>query len=190
MKTLFFNHSKKKAFAKMESRMDPDVEMIIPTLRIATKMSSKDDVIDFHGISDPIDQAYVLFSAIKRIVGVSKKKHSLTATLIPCTPFTRKLCGFETENFKEAVKYSVRIPEDQKRCNGTWDCVLGKNWDMIPCHESEGGDVLIKTMRFSENREFGMFTIRIQLVTCQGHYKSSNYRALCQNSPSAPTLHT
>ena len=66
--------------------------------------------------------------------------------------------------------------------------VLGRMWDLIPCYSSDGEDVLIKTMRFTENREFGMFTIRVQILTTQGHYKTSClYRELSQNVPSSNT---
>lgn len=175
----------------MQSRTDPDIEVRIPSTRILAQSSSKGEVMDFNSINNQIDQAFALFSAIKRVVGLSKTKHSLTATLVPCTPLTRKLCGFETENFKEAVKYSATNQEGQKWCNGTWDNVLGRKWDMIPCYSSDGEDVLIKTMRFTEHREFGMFTIRVQLLTTQGHYKTSNfYRDLTENVPASTSSAT
>ena len=162
IKKIYYDHQKRKACAFMQSRSDPDIEVRIPTIRVVTTTSSKGDVLDFNSLLEPMDQAYALFSAIKRMVGLSRKNHSLTATLVPCTPLTKKLCGFETGNLKEAVKYSVANQEGHKWCNGTWDTVLGRNWDMIPCHASHGEDVLIKTMRFTEHREFGMFTIRVQ----------------------------
>ena len=140
-------------------------------------------VMDFNSLLEPMDQAYALFSAIERMVGLSRKKHSLTATLVPCTPLTKNLCGFETGKFEKAVKYSVANQEGHKWCNATWDTVLGRNGDMIPCHASDGEDFLIKTMRFTEHREFGMFTIRVQLLTSQGHCKNSPYRDLIQNLP-------
>ena len=188
IKRLFYDHQRKKAFASMQSRIDPDIEVRIPSNRIVSKSSSKGEVLDFNSITEPIDQAFALFSAIKRIVGLSKNKHSITATLVPCTPLTKKLCGFKTNNCKEAVKYSVTNKEGMRWCNGTWDNVLGRMWDLIPCYSSDGEDVLIKTMRFTENREFGMFTIRVQILTTQGHYKTSClYRELSQNVPSSNT---
>ena len=183
IKKVYYDAQKRKACAFMQSRSDPDIEVRIPTIRVVTTTSSKGDVMDFNSLLEPMDQAYALFSAIKRMVGLSKKKHSLTATLVSCTPLTKKLCGFETGNFKEAVKYSVANQEGHKWCNGTWDTVLGRNWDMIPCHARDGEDVLIKTMRFTEHREFGMFTIRVQFLTSQGHYKNSQYRDLSRNVP-------
>jgi len=184
IKRVFYDHQKKKAFAIMQSRIDPDIEVRIPSNRIISKSSSKGEVMDFNSIDKPIDQAFALFSAIKRIVCLSKNKHSFTATLVPCTPLTKKLCGFETGNLREAVKYSATNEEGHKWCNGTWDNVLGSKWDMIPCYSSDGEDVLIKTMRFTEHREFGMFTIRVQLLTTQGHYKTTNfYRNLSQSVP-------
>ena len=95
----------------MQSRSDPDIEVRIPTIRVVTTTSSEGDVRDFKSLLEPMEQAYALFSAIKRMVGLSRKKHSLTATLVPCTPLTKKLCGFKTGNFKEAVKYSVANQE-------------------------------------------------------------------------------
>ena len=139
--------------------------------------------MDFNLLLENMDQAYALFSAMKRMMGLSRKKHSLTATLVPCTSLTKKLCSFETCNFKEAAKYSVANQEGHKWCNGTWDTVLGRNWDLIPCHASDGEDVLLKTMSFFDQREIGMFTIRVQFLTSQGHYKNSPYRDLSRNVP-------
>ena len=172
IKKVYYDVQKRKACAFMQSRSDPDIEVGIPTIRVVTTTSSKGDVMDFNSLLKPMDQAYASFSAIKRMVGLSRKKHSLTAILAPCTLLTKKLCGFETGNFREAVKYSVANQEGHKWCNGTWDTVLGRNWDMNPCHARDGEDVLIKTMRFTEHREFGMFTIRVQFLTSQGHYKN------------------
>ena len=180
---VYYDVQKRKACAFTQSGSDPDIEVRIPTIRVVTTTSSKGDVMDFNLLLEPMDQAYALFSAIKRTAGLSRKKHSLTATLVPCTPMTKKLCGFETGNFKEAVNYSVANQERHKLCNGTWDTVLGRNWNMIPCHASDGEDVLIKTMRFTEHREFGMFTIRFQFLTSQGHYKNSKNRDLSRNVP-------
>ena len=177
IKKIYYDHQKRKACAFMQSRSDPDIEVRIPTIRVVTTTSSKGDVMDFNSLLEPMDQAYALFSAIKRMVGLSRKYP------FPCTPLTKKLCGFETGNLKEAVKYSVANQEGHKWCNGTWDTVLGRNWDMIPCHASDGEDVLIKTMRFTEHREFGMFTIRVQFLTSQCHYKKCQYRDLSRNVP-------
>ena len=157
--------------------------MRIPTICVVTTTSCKGDVVDFNSLLEPMDQAYALFLAIKRILGLSRKKHSSAATLVPCTPLTKNLCVFDSGNSNEAVRYSVANQEGHKWCNGTWHTGLGSKWDMIPCHTSDGEDVLIKTMRFTEHREFGMFTIRVQLLISQGHYKNSPYRDLSLNVP-------
>ena len=98
----------------MQSRLDPDIEVRIPSNRINSKSSSKGEVMDFNDITEPIDQAFALFPAIKRIVGLSKNKHSITATLVPRTLLTKKLCGFEGNNCKEAVKNSVTNKEGMR----------------------------------------------------------------------------
>ena len=123
IKRLFYDHQKKKAFASMLSRVDPDIEVRIPSNGIVSKSTSKGEVIDFNAITEPIDHAFALFPAIKRIVGLSKNKHSITATLVPCTPLTKKLCGFESNKCKKPVKYSVTNKEGMRWCNGTWDNV-------------------------------------------------------------------
>ena len=153
----------------MQSRLDPDSEVQIPSNRIVSKSSSKGEVMDFNAIE---------FSAIKRIVGLSKNKHSITATLVPCTPLTKKLTI-------QSCQIQCHDQRGNGTCNGTWDNVLGRKWNMIPCYSSDGEDVLMKTMKFTEHREFGMFTIRVQILKTQGHYKTSYlYRDLSQNVPS------
>ena len=165
IKRRFFDHQKKKNFASMQNRIDSDIEKRIPPNRIVSKLSSKGEMMDFHSISEPIDQAFVLLSVMKLVVGLSKNKHSITATLVPWTPLTKKLYGFETKDCEEAVKYSVTNKEGMRWCNGSWDNVLGRKWDLIPCYSSDGEDVLIKTMRFTEHRDFGMFRICVQTLT-------------------------
>ena len=91
IKNVYYDVQKRKACAFMQSRSDPDIEVRITTIRVVTTTSSKGDVMDFISLREPMDQAYALFSAIKRMVGLSRKKHSLTATLVPCTPLTKKL---------------------------------------------------------------------------------------------------
>ena len=84
--TTFYDHEKIEAFASMQSRIDPDIEVRTSSNRIVSKSSSKGDVMDFNSITDPIDQTFALFSAIKRIVGLSKNKNSITATLVQQQP--------------------------------------------------------------------------------------------------------
>ena len=90
IKNVYYDVQKREACAFMQSRSDPDIEVRITTIRVVTTTSSKDDVMDFISLREPMDQAYALFSAIKRMVGLSRKKYSLTATLVPCTPLTKK----------------------------------------------------------------------------------------------------
>ena len=114
-----FLTTKRKKRLPMQSRLNPDIEVRTPSNRIVSKSSSKGEVMDFNAMTEPIDQALALFSAMKRIVGLSKNQHSVTATLVPCTPLTKNLCGFENNNRKEAVEYSVTNKEGMRWCNGT-----------------------------------------------------------------------
>ena len=81
IKKVYYDRQKRKACAFMQSRSDPDIEVRIPTLRVVTTTSSKGDVIDFNSLLEPMDQAYALFSAIKRMVGLSRKKHSFNRNI-------------------------------------------------------------------------------------------------------------
>ena len=119
IKKVYYDHHKRKACAFMQSRSDPDIEVRIPTIRVVTTTSSNGDVMDFNLLLEPMDQAYALFSAMKRMVGLSRKKHSLSARLVSCASLTKNFCGFETGNFKEAVQNSVANQEGHKWCNGT-----------------------------------------------------------------------
>ena len=79
MKKLYYEHRKKKACAFMQSRTDPHIEV-----------QSEGTVVDLILPLEPKDQAFALFSAKKPIVGLSRKKHSLPATISPCTPIDEK----------------------------------------------------------------------------------------------------
>lgn len=181
VKELYFDCQKRKSFVLLAGKKDPDIEIRMPTLNI-TATSNSDDTFDFYSLTHPVDQVFAVFSAIKRVIGFSTRKHSMTTTLLPSTPLTRTICGFETCNSKETVKFSASIEQGRKWSNSTWDSVLGTKWDMIPCHGKQGEDILIKILRFTEHRNFGMHTIRCQFITCQGHYKSSDYRSLYVSS--------
>ena len=67
---------------------------------VTLTLKSKGDVMDFNSLLEPMDQAYALFSAIKRMVGLSRKKHSLTATLVPCSPLTKKTLWLRNWQFQ------------------------------------------------------------------------------------------
>ena len=181
VKELFFDCSKRKAFVKMIGKTNPDIEVRMPALEVQV---IEDEIEEFniHTLVHPINQAFAVFSAVKRMVGFAQKKHSMTKSLIPATPLTRKMCGFETTSSKETVKFSGDISNDFKGSNQSWDSVLGKRWDVIVSNK-EGEDAFIKILRFTEHREFGFFMIRCSFVACRGHFKcSDSYRSLYQTS--------
>ena len=111
IKKVYYDVQKRKACAFMQSRSDPDIEVRIPTIRVVTT-SSKGDVMDFNSLLEPMDQAYVLFSAIKRMVGLSRKKHSLTATLVPCTPLTKNSVASKLAISKRPLSIVLQTKRD------------------------------------------------------------------------------
>ena len=125
VKELFFDCSKRKAFVKMIGKVSPDIEVRMRALEVQV---IEDEIEEFniHTLVHPINQAFAVFSAVKRMVGFAQKKHSMTKSLIPATPLTRKMCGFETTSSKETVKFSGDISNDLKGSNQSWDSVLGK----------------------------------------------------------------
>ena len=112
IKKIYYDHQKRKACAFMQSRSDPDIEVRIPTIRVVTTTSSKGDVMDFNSLLEPMDQAYALFSAIKRMVGLSRKKHSLTATLVPCTPLTKNSVASKLAISKRPLSIVLQTKRD------------------------------------------------------------------------------
>ena len=78
----------------------------------------------------------------------------MTKSIIPATPLTSKMCGFETTSSKETVKFSGDISNDIKGSNQSRDSVLEKRWDVI-ASDKEAGYAFIKNLKFTEHREFG-----------------------------------
>ena len=181
VKELFFDCSKRKAFGKLIGKTTPDIEVRMPALEVQV---IEDEIKEFiiHTLVHPINHAFAVLSAVKRMVGFAKKKQSMPKLLIPATPLTRKTCGFETTSSKETVKFSGDISNDIKGSNQSWDSVLGTRWDVI-AKNKEGEDAFIKFLRFTEHREFGFFMIRCRFLACRGHFKcSDSYRSLNQTS--------
>ena len=57
----------------MQSRSDPDIGVRIAAISVVTTTSSKGNVMGFNLLLEPMNQAYASFSAIKRMVELSKR---------------------------------------------------------------------------------------------------------------------
>lgn len=190
---LEFDVSRMKAFVAMVAIDDEDETMRLPAVKVHLKIENylKDELFDFMQIyQHPINIAFATFSTIKRAVGLSRNKNSHTWVIGPATNLIRKFAGFTTNSHKEIAKFSTIIPDGKCGCPRSWDSVLGQRWDVIPSKSrqvtshpgtwrQEHLDTLIRTLRFTEHRDFGLFSIRCHITTCEGRFRDEDdYRSL------------
>lgn len=127
---------------------------------------------------NPVNIAFVIFSSIKRVVGLSKNKPSHRYTIGISTAVSRRCCGF-TGASSQTASFSYHLPDGVRGCPRSWDSVLGHRWDVLPAIEQDRLDTFVKTLRFTEHREFGLYTIRCSINTCNGRYRDDpDYRAI------------
>ena len=158
---LEFDGRRKKAFALLKSIEDEDETMRLPAVKVYLKSENflKNEVFDFYQIDQhPVNQAFAVFSAVKRAVGLSRNRNSHTVTIGPATPLVRQFTGFSSIGPKEIVKFAVAISAGSRGCHGSWDSVLGQRWDVLPGPSgiAESMDTVVKSIRFQEHREFGI----------------------------------
>ena len=135
-------------------------------------------------MENELDQAFAVFSAIKRAVGLvgTPYRNTHTVTIAPSTRITRRYTGFG-ESSRDAVKFGIAILEGVHGCNRSLDSVLGKRWDVVPRQNQHALDTVIKSMRFTEQREFGTFLIKCTVTASEGRYiEEPDYRALVRKS--------
>ena len=142
----------------------------------------KDEVFDFMQINPhPVNIAFATYSVLKRVIGLSggaRKASSVTHKIAPSTALIRRFIGFKATNCKQIVKFATVCPDGTAGCPRSWDSVLGPRWDVLPAKE-EQLDTSIRSLRFTEHRDFGMFTIQCHINTCPGRYRQENdYRSL------------
>ena len=178
MDRIYFDCQKRKPFVIMTHVEDPDIQLQIPPtyVRCGNLREIRWETFDLQDIEDPVDQAFAVFSGIKRLIMMCKKKTSLVSMLAPSSDFTRKICGFKTPNPKETVKFSTCIENGNKGCNESWDNVLGPKWDVVQREDYQRQDTLIRSLKFTEQRYFGMHTIRCHIHTCEEYCSSEKYR--------------
>lgn len=173
MEKLFFSRKKGKAFATLTAEDDEDETANIPALRVSLKSENflKNEVVNYYDLETDIDKSFLVYSGIKRAVGLSRKKLSHAIPLVPATPLARRICGFSLNNSR-AVKFSSTII-GRRGSNKSWDTVLGDRWDVLPSTSEgiAGRDTLIKYMTFKEVGDFS-FGRKIKLVihAIEGRY--------------------
>ena len=107
-----------------------------------------------------------------------------TFTIGPATQTVRKFVGMTTQSHRDNAKFSIRFADGIRGSLASWDSVLGERWDLIPDYRDEDQlDTVIKTLKMSEHREFGLFTIRCQITTETGRYRLDNsYRTVIREN--------
>lgn len=105
---LEYDRQKKKAFVAMESDEDPDITSRMPTLSVTVPVENYGKVqpIDWDLLLNPVDEAFAVFSTVKRSVGLSRK-HCHSQIICQATKFTKTCLGFEGESPKENVRCSL-----------------------------------------------------------------------------------
>ena len=77
--------------------------------------------------------------------------------LAPATPVTRKAIGLSSTQC--AAKFAGSIISGPFGCYQSWDSVLGEDWDLLSAKNERELDTLLKSLKFSEHRDFLMSTI-------------------------------
>ena len=75
-------------------------------VRLPEENYSKLDPVSLDSMICPIDRAYAIFSAIKRAIGLCRKKHSASFNVCPATTFARRCVGFEADSARDNVRIS------------------------------------------------------------------------------------
>ena len=144
--------------------------------RPAVENYLKEEVFDFFLIDPhPVNVAFATYAAVKRMVGLSTK-NSFTWNFAPSTPLIRRFIGFKPTTSpptgtKEVVKFSASHADGWCRCPRSWDSPLGDRWDLLP---GQGAvlDTVIRCLKFTEHRDFGLFTLRCHINTSRDHYRN------------------
>ena len=182
--SLEFDGSREKAFAHLTSVLDDEITVKLPAVlvHLASENYLKNEEFDISDLMHEIDQAFAVFAAIKRAVGLTRNRNTQTYTICPSTQLTRRYTGFGS-NRKETVKFGIAIPEGARGCHRSLDSVLGNRWDVLPASTEGALDLVVKTMRFTEHRDFGLFSLRCMINATEGRYHSeTNYRTLVRNN--------
>lgn len=162
----------------MVSTTDEGASVRFPALQVELVQEDylEDVQFDFFGsmihLAHPVDQAFVVFSAIKRLLGLSKNrtKRNIVRCLMPATPLTTRVTGISDVPRRKRSICFKSLPDGTPGCKRSWDNVLGKNWDRLPVQNSkEGGQrtrtTLIKSMTFMEKVDFGTSLIFMAIQT-------------------------
>ena len=124
---------------------------------------------------------FATFLALKRCVGLMRRKTGQTFKLVRATPVTRKAIGLSSTQC--AAKFLDSIISGLFGCHQSWDSVLGGKWDLLPARNERDLYTLIKSLKFNENRDFLMSTIQCHLNACRGRYAvEDNYREVFRHN--------
>ena len=100
--------SRKKAFVSLTWDESADFTSRVPasSVRLPEENYTALDPVSLDSMVCPIDRAYAVFSAIKRAIGLCRRKHSASFNVCPATPFTRRCVGFEADSARDNVRIS------------------------------------------------------------------------------------
>ena len=100
--------SRKKAFVSLTWDESADFTSRVPasSVRLPEEIYTALDPVSLDSMVCPIDRAYAVFFAIKRAIGLCRRKHSASFNVCPATPFTRRCVGFEADSARNNVRIS------------------------------------------------------------------------------------
>ena len=164
------------ANASMQGRNVLDIEVRIPSngIQLSNVPLGQSDGLHFHNWTN-WPRLFFVFGH-KSNCGFSKRKYLITATLVPCTPLTKEL-------LQTICQIQFCDERENEMVQWYWDLVLGRKWYMIRCYSSDGKTL---SSRQSDSPNIVMLTIRVRILTTQGHCKTSyQYRDISQYVPSS-----
>ena len=81
------------------------------------------------------------------------------------------------------MKFSIEVESGSLGSYYSLDFILGQNWDIIPAEGGSELDTLIKSLKFTEYRDYMKFSIRCQLTATEGRFKNKeNHRRSVRGS--------
>ena len=109
--SLEFDGPKKKAFAVLRSMLDDDIVARVPAVLVMLHDEDYLKTEQCHVLhatdAHPVNQAFALFSAVKRAVGLTardrRNRKGRIANLATATDYLKRLLGFVQEGLKEKV---------------------------------------------------------------------------------------
>ena len=180
---LWFDSEKKKALAKLVDGDDDSYSLTYPVVRLSLVEEKflRNESLDMPEDCSPINKAFHYLSALKRLVAMSQcKKTILNHDLCLADDISRQLFLLgSTSN----VKYHIDPSCTKFLKNSEWDALIGQQWDLRPPIAPKTFSHVIKSMKFSLNKDFLIKTVRVSMDCCEDDFNTDEeYRQSAANN--------